>query len=68
MDEVQITLLEHRELADAEQTISHLQVEIEYYKKMLWSNDAALKKEENNLKKIQAKCHEEFKDQGREEI
>ena len=63
MDEVQIQLLEHRELADAEQTISHLQVEIEYYKKMLWSNDAAIKKEENNLKKLQAKYCEEFKDQ-----
>jgi len=35
---------------------------------MLWSSDAALKKEENNLKKLHAKYREEFKDQGREEI
>ena len=68
MDEVQITLMEHRELADAEQVISHLQVEIEYHKKMLWSNVDAQKKEEKNLKKLQTRYHEEFKDQGREEI
>ena len=63
MDEVQITLMEHRELADAEQVISHLQVEIEYHKKMLWSNVDAQKKEEKNLKKLQAEYREYCKDQ-----
>ena len=66
MDEVQITLLEHRELADAEQTISHLQVEIEYHKKMLWSFNNALEKEENNLKNVQS-GYKKLKDQTGEE-
>ncbi len=54
MKDVQIMILEHQELADAEQAISHLQVEIEYHKKMLWSFNNALEKEENNLKSVQA--------------
>ena len=68
MDEVQITLLEHRELAEAEQVVSHMQVEVEYFKKILWSNETALKKEKENLKKIQTKYHEHYKNLGRERI
>jgi len=67
VDKVQITLLEHRELADAEQVISHLQVEIEYHKKMLWSFNDAIKKEESNLKNIQTE-YKKFKGQRGEEI
>ena len=63
MDDPQIILSEHSELAYAERVVVYLQGDVEYHKKMLWSSDAALKKEENNLKKLQAKYREEFKDQ-----
>ena len=53
MDEVQITLAENRQLADEEKIISHLQVEVEHHKKMLWNFKSALKKEEDNLKNLQ---------------
>jgi len=68
LNDPQIILSEHSELAYAERVVVYLQGDVEYHKKMLWSSDAALKKEENNLKKLQAKYREGFKDQGREEI
>ncbi len=68
MDEAQTVLLKHMALANAEQVISHLQGDIEYHKKIYWSLDFALKKEENNLKNLQAEYREEFKDHRSEEI
>ena len=68
MDDIPNTLLEQSGLADQEQLISHLQVEVEYHKKLLWSNDVALKNEEKNLKKLQTEYREQHKDQEGEKI
>ena len=53
MEKVQISLKENMQLADEEKIISHLQVEVEHHKKMLWNFKSALKKEEDNLKNLQ---------------
>jgi len=67
MDEIQINLSENRQIADEEKIISHLQVEVEHHKKMLWNFKSALQKEEDNLKNLQ-KEFGKFKNQRREEI
>ena len=67
MDDIQITLFGQRELADAELVVSHMQTDLEYHKKLHWSFEIALKKEEKNLKKLQAEYREYCKDQRSKE-
>jgi len=63
MDETQTILGKHSALAESERMIAYLQGDVEYYKKMQWSSDIALKKEVFGLKKLQTEYYEEFKKQ-----
>jgi len=67
MDEAQIILGKHSEFAYSERVIAYLQGDVDYHKKMLWSSNAALNKEENSLKKLQEEYYEEFNHKRRKE-
>ena len=53
-------------VGNAEKTISHMQCDLEYHKKMCWSFQRAIEKEQTILEKLQLEYHNDFKDKGRE--
>jgi len=51
-------------VGSVEKPIAHMQCDLEYHKKMCWSFQRAIEKEQTILEELQLEYHNDFKDKG----